>query len=325
MGFLEEPERNLSMLWLLILLVCVTSASADVTRKQTISSQFMGASEGTTVEYYSADRHATESNMRWTGGMMKTMTGGKPVESGNIVRLDKQLVWSINPKDKTYTEMTFEQFRGQLKKGMDQAQKTEGEKPDTANEEMYTWTVEDKSEAQPQVINGWNCHNVHVEATGVNKHDAQDKVIITFNIWNSMDVPGAKEIQDFGERYVKALGLSKEALTPGLMQTSVLYQKQFAQMMEAAKKAPGESVRSLMEVQHYQLKGVDVGKALGEGAKDALMSKLPFGGKKKEQKEQKPEYEWKVKFSATSELNEASTTAVDAAKFEIPAGYKLKK
>ncbi|HEY3293876.1 MAG TPA: hypothetical protein VGL38_00405 [bacterium] len=313
------------MKWLLILLVCVTAANADVTRKQTVSSQFMGANEGTTIEYYSADRHATESTLKWTRGMMKTATGGKTVESGSIVRLDKQLVWSINPKDKTYTEMTFEQFREMLKKGNAEVEKAEGERPDTAREEMYTWTVVDKSEAQPKMIGGWNCRNVRIEATGVSKADSMDKVIMTIDTWNSPDVPGAKEITEFGERYVKALGLDKEALTPGLMQASAMYQKQFKELIEAARKAPGEPVQSLMEIKRNQLKGPDIGKAIAEGAKNELMGKLPFGRKKEAPKEQKPEYEVKVKFSVTSTLTEASTSATDAAKYEIPAGYKLKK
>jgi len=310
--------------WLLLLLVFATASYADVTRKQTVSSQFMGASDGTTIEYYSGDLHATESTMRWTGGLMKTATGGKPVDSRSIVRLDKQLVWTLNPKDKTYTEMTFAQFRDMMKKGMAEAKTSGDERPDTVREDMYTWKVEDKSEAAPKLIHGWNCRNVHVEATGVNKADSLDKVIITLDTWNSPDVPGAKEIADFGLRYFKALDLDQEALTPGLQQTSALYQKQLKELMEAAKKAPGEAVQSLMEVKHNQLKGPNIGKEIAAGAANELMGKLPFG-KKKAPKEEKPEYELKVKFSTTTELTEASTSAADASKFEIPAGYKLKK
>ena len=44
-------------------------------------------------------------------------------------------------------------------------------------------------------------------ATGVNKQNAKDKVIITVDMWNSPDVPGKEEIMAFSQRYVKALGL----------------------------------------------------------------------------------------------------------------------
>jgi len=52
---------------------------------------------------------------------------------------------------------------------------------------------------------------------------------------------------------------------------------------------------------------------------------LPFGKKKAPPKEEPVQYELKVKFSVQSELTEASVAAVDAGKFEVPAGYKLKK
>jgi len=312
------------MRWLLVLLLLASASFADVTRKQTVTSQFMGASEGTTTQYYSGDHHATESTMRWTSGFMKTASGGKPVESGTIVRLDKQVVWTLSPKDKTYQEMTFAEFRDMMKKGITEANQAQQEHPDTVAEEMYSWTVQDKSDSQAKVIHGWNCKNVDLEATGVNKKDSLDKVVITINLWNSSDVPGVKEMADFNLRYMQALGLGQEALTPGLNQASLLYQKQFSQLIEASKKAPGEPVQSLMEIKHYQLKGPDIGKAVGEGVKNELMGKLPFG-KKKAAAPEKPVYDWNVKFSTTSELTEATMSAVDAAKFEIPAGYKLKK
>lgn len=312
------------MRWLLFLLVCVTSANADVTRKQTVSSQFMGANEGTTTEYYSGDRHATESTLRWTRGLMKTMSGGKPVESGTIVRLDKELIWTLNPKDKTYTEMTFAQFRDMMKKGAGEMEQAKEEPADTAREEMYEWTIRKVESNEPKIIHGWNCRNMFVEATGVNKKDSVDKVIITINAWNCPDVPGAKEILDFNERYMKALGLDETVLTPGLMQASMLFQKELKAVIETGKNVPGEPVQSLMEIKHNQLKGRSLGKEVSETAKNQLLAKLPFG-KIKEPKVEKPEYELKVKFSLSSALNEASTNAVDAAKFEIPAGHKLKK
>ena len=60
-----------------------------------------------------------------------------------------------------------------------------------------------------------------------------------------------------------------------------------------------------------------------EGAANEMMGKLPFG-KKKASKEEAPTYVDKIKFSATSELTEATQTAVDGAKFDVPAGFKKK-
>jgi hypothetical protein len=313
------------MIWILAVLLLVSSAQADVTRTHKTSSQFMGANEGTTTDYYTANKHCNESTLRWTSGMMKTMTGGKETPNAQIIRLDKELIWSLDPKKETYTEMTFAEFREMMKKTEKDMASAEEEQPDTVSEEMYTWTVEDKSDPQPKTINGWACRNARIVATGVNKHDSLDKVIMTMDLWNSTDVPGVQEIQNFQISYMKALGLDELALTPGLAQAAMLYQKQFQELIEAARKAPGEAVQSTTEIQRNQLQGPSVGEAVSEGAKQEILGKLPFGKKKAEPKEVKPQYVLKTKFKITSELTEASTTNVPAAKFDIPAGYKLKK
>jgi hypothetical protein len=317
--------KGLNMIWILAVLLLVGSAQADVIRKHHTTSQFMGSWEGTSTDYYTADRHASESTVRWTAGMMKTLTHGKETPSAQITRLDRRLVWTLDPAKKTYTEMTFEQFRDMMKKGLAEKESAENEQPDTTAEDMYTWTVEDKSDPQSKAIGGWNCRNAHIVATGVNKKDSLDKVIITMDLWNSADVPGAQEIRDFDTRYLQALGLDELALNPEAMQAAMLYQGQFKALTEAAKKAPGEPVQSLIEIQRNQLQGPSVGQAVTEGARQELTGRLPFGKKKSEAKPEKPEYVLKTKFRVSTELTEASTAPVEAAKFEIPDGYKLKK
>jgi hypothetical protein len=313
------------MVWILAVLLLVSSAQADVIRKHRTASQFMGSSEGTSTDYYTADKYTSESTLRWTAGMMKTLSHGKETLSTQITRLDRELVWTLDPAKKTYTEMTFAEFREMMKKGMTEMKKSEEEQPDTVAEDMYAWTVQDLSDPQPKTISGWVCHNAHIEATGVNKSDSLDKVIITLDLWNSTQVPGADEIHEFQTRYVKALGLDQLALTPGLVQAAFLYQKQFEALTEAAKKAPGEPVQSVTEIKRHQLQGPSVGKAVAEGARQEVLSRLPFGKKKSEPTPEKPEYVLKTKFRVSTELTEATTTPVGTAKFEIPAGYKLKK
>ena len=313
------------MVWILAVLLLVSSAQADVIRKHRTASQFMGSSEGTSTDYYSSDRHSSESTLRWTAGMMKTLSRGKETLSTQITRLDRELVWTLDPGKKTYTEMTFAEFREMMKKSMTEMEKSEEEQPDTVAEDMYTWTVQDLSDPQPKTISGWVCRNAHIEATGVNKADSLDKVIIGMDLWNSTEVPGADEIRGFQTRYLQALGLDELGLTPGLAQAAFLYQKQFEALTEAARKAPGEPVQNVIEIKRHQLKGPSVGKAVAEGARQEVLGRLPFGKKKSEPKPEKPEYVLKTKFRVSTELTEATATPVDAAKFEIPAGYKLKK
>jgi hypothetical protein len=311
---------------LTVLLAFFSLAHADVTRKHHSTSQFMGASEVTSVDYYTSDRSAQTSTTQWTRGMMKTMTKGKPVESTTITRLDKELVWTVDPKEKKYSEQTFADFRKQLEEGR-AAMKDEEEQeaPDTTAEDLYQWTVEDKSDTSAKTINGWSCRNVHVVATGVNKENAEDKVWLTLDTWNSPDVPGAEEIRAFNERYMKALGFDVQAFASGLSQAAFLYQNQMAALVEAGQKAPGEPVTSLLEIKRHQLKGPNVGKELKEVAMESVTGKLPFGMKKKKAEPSAPEYTDKVKFSIQTELTEASAGTIDPGTFEVPSGYQLKK
>lgn len=311
---------------LLAVLIFSVAAQADVTRKHSTTSKFMGTNTATTTDSYAGDRSASESSTKWTKGLMKTMTRGKPVESTTIVRLDKELVWSIDPKKETYREMTFAEFKAMLEQGLadlDQAAESdeeaeEAEEPGT--EDMYEWTTEDLSASDPKPINGWTCRNAHIVTTGINKEDPKDKIVISFDTWNSEDVPGAAEIADFQMRYMKALGLDERVLTPGLLQVAELYQDKMATLIEAVKKAPGEPVQSLIDIQHNRRKGKSVGEAIGEGAANELTKKVPFGFGKKKDKE--PVYEMKTVFSVENELNEASASAIDGSVFEVPAGYK---
>ncbi|MBU0507684.1 hypothetical protein KKH27_02435 [bacterium] len=315
------------MFWILPLLVLLAaSANADVVRKQQTTAEFWGANEATTTFSIAGDRSADESVTKWTRGFMKTATRGKPTESKTIVRLDKQVIWTLDPKKKTYTEMTFAEFREMLEKGMAEMKEEseEGEDTATVGEDMYEWTVEDLSEPEPKRIGSYTCRNVHLVATGVNKEEANDQVVITMDTWNSEEVPGRDEIAEFYRKYAAALGLDEWALTPGLLQAATAYRQQFAALYDAFKKAPGESVQSLIEIKRHALKGKSLGKLASQAAQEELTSKLPFGGGKKKKKEEAPEWVWKVRFRSTGELIEASTNPVEAATFEIPAGFKKK-
>ncbi len=308
----------------LILLLVVGVAQADVTRKVKTTTRFMGESEGKSIAYYAGDRSADESTILWKSGLMKTMSGGKENQSVTITRLDKELIWTLNRKEKTYTEMTFAEFREKIKKGLAEMEESKEERDTTeVSEDMYEWTVEVQSDPAPKTISGWTCHNVKLAATGTHKENPQDKVWITFDQWNCPEVSGAQEMRDFQMRYLRALELDERALTPGLMQAVAAYEKQFKALIEEMKKAPGEPITSTIEIKRNEPVGPSVTDAARDGALGAVTSKLPFG-KRREAKSEEARWEERVKFKATTELFEASAGAVDASKFEIPADYRKK-
>jgi hypothetical protein len=313
------------MHWLILILLVAGVAQADVTRKVKNTVRFMGESEGTSIEYYASDRSSDESTHRWTSGIMKTMSGGKEVKSVTTTRLDKELIWTFQPSEETYTEMTFAEFREKMQKGMAQMQRMEAQRDTTeVSEDMYEWKVEVLSEAAPKTINGWSCGNVKLVATGTHKENPEDKVWITLDYWNSPDVPGAQEIREFQMKYTKAIGLDERVLTPGLMQAAGAYEKQFASLIEESKKAPGETVMNTIEIKRNELVGPSTASMARDAAAGEITRKLPFGGKK-EAKSEAPHWEERVKFRATTELLEVTIGPVETGKFEIPQGYKKKQ
>jgi len=316
--------------WLLLVFFIVGGVQADVTRTVKTSSYLViGESEVTSVDCYANDRSTAESTTKWLGGVMKTVKGKKPIQSISITRLDKEIVWTLNPKKETYTQMTFAEFREQMEKGMAETEETEieeveevDETSEAENEDEYEWTLEVLSDPEPKIINGWECRNVKLMATGTHKEEPRDKVWITIDQWNSPDVPGMQEITDYNTRYMKALGVDELALTPGLMDVAAAYQNQFSALFEETKEAPGESVLNSIEIKVNQQVGPTAKERAADAATDELTKKLPFGLKKKKKKE--PRWEEKVKFQSTTELVEVSLDPVDKSRFEVPEGYKKK-
>jgi len=308
---------------LLILLALATASFADVTRQTKIVTKGFGGLESSQTATYTADKSSDVSKSKWTSGFMKTMTGGKEQETNTITRLDKELIWTLDARKKTYTEMTFAEFRKQLEDAQKQMKESEEDIPDTTAEEMYTWKVETISDPNPKTINGWECKNARMVATGTNKQDSLDWVKIDFSLWNSEQVPGTQEIRDFQMKYLTALGLDEWAQNMSLQMAVALYQNQFAQLVEELKKAPGETVQSTLEMRRHQLVGPNLGQAMKEGMKNELMGKLPFG--KKKETPQEPKWEERVKYFMQSDLLSSTVAPAEATQFDVPAGYKLKK
>ncbi|MCB9357824.1 MAG: hypothetical protein H6508_08465 [Calditrichaeota bacterium] len=308
---------------LFLLLICALSAQADVTRQTKTVAKGFGGFESSQTTFFTADKSSDVSKSKWTSGFMKIATGGKEQQGTTITRLDKELVWTLDDRKKTYTEMTFEEFREMLKKATADLQGDEEDVPDTTAEDMYEWKIETLSEPDPKTINGWECRNVRMLATGTNKTDSLDWVKIDFSTWNSEAVPGTAEIREFALNYVKAVGLDEWAQNSGLQMAVALYQTQFKQLAEELAKAPGDAVETVLEIRRHQLVGPSLGKAMKEGMKNEVMGKLPFG-KKKEAPSQEPKWEERVKYRMQTDLLSSEVAPVETAQFEVPSGYKKK-
>lgn len=81
-------------------------STADVVVEGRLNANLLlfGKSEGRIVVHTAGDRQATEITGVTTGTFDSTAT---PLRARTIVRLDKGLVWTVNPADTSHTEVTF--------------------------------------------------------------------------------------------------------------------------------------------------------------------------------------------------------------------------
>jgi hypothetical protein len=99
------------------------SAAADITMKQHMEIQAGGAmsmmnSASTITISLAGDKSRSETVMEAKSGMMGRFM--KNLNTTSITRLDKELIWSLVPDEKQYSELTFEQMRAQIEQSMEQ-------------------------------------------------------------------------------------------------------------------------------------------------------------------------------------------------------------
>jgi len=324
----------------LAIILCI-SVSADVTvyQKSTMDNLMgMGGSEVTTTEYYKSDRSCRETGTKFTSGMMKFATGGKETKSMEIVRLDKSLIWDIEPKEKSYTERDFASMKEFMEKGF-ATEEMEEEKPPAEDEDEYIWTVDVKKSDKVENVNGFDSRNVTSTATGVNKKNQADTTIVKMKYWLSENVPGMQEVQNFQKNYALALGMDQMAMQQGMGQMYASYAGQFGKLAEAMKDVRGYPVRTIMEIEKTGMpkketkldesgeeKDNDEESIDENSSPTQIMGKLgKMMGKKAVKKDDKKVEKSNFMFSITTDVTKVESSAISDSKFEVPGGYKLKK
>ncbi len=304
-------------------------AHGDVTvEMKTSLSGFMGMkTEGTDIQYIKGDKSFHDITSKLTGGLMNAIPGDKSSTNQQIIRIDKKVIWSLKPENKSYTEMTFDMF----KQSMDQAaaamqeMDTEPEEP-----EDIVWTITVKTSDKSEKIAGYDCKLVTGKAVGINKKDPKDTTTIIINHWLGENIAGGQEINAFQENYAKAMGLDKMDLGQGMASIMKSYGTQFKELAEKMARTNSYPVKTRIEVLSSTTK-TGTSESMDEGDEGQsqsvadIMSKLGNKlGKKAAGKDDKKTQDDNPNriFMVTSELVNISTAPIDDSKFEIPAGYK---
>ncbi len=342
-----KPLRTILLLAISILL-CSDGGFADVKIKQrSKNSGFAGfaASESEELTVLVADKMKTTTSTRFTGGVVGFFAGKGPRIQTRIVRLDKELTWEIDDKEKSYKEITFAQLRAQTQEAREKMkglEKPEGEEEKPETRINLKWDV--KATGEKKTINGFPCEHVivalTVEEENLKTNEKRDVSFFTLDQWLAAGNEQAQaELEAFHMKMAQAMGLT-EMGADFMSALMAQYGDYLKELREKAKDLKGYPIVSTVSIETVEaLQGEE--REVKEEEQQKPKVELPggfgglFGKRKKEKEEDKKEEKTaeapKAKagkpgrtslFSMTTEVLELSTTPVSGSEFEVPAGYK---
>jgi hypothetical protein len=204
-------------LTLLVSFILCDIVNADVTLERfTQSSGFggVGANEATSITQISGLKKREKMNMKLTGSLGKFVTKmGGPMETDSITDIDKDVVWTLDHKKKTYTEnkisLEMEKMKGQPATKEEEEEKEEKPKVKIIRNEFSV-----KETGEKKTINGFNCKKylliwlVETEDIETKEHA---KNTMTSELWNTELTKELnalqKEEMEFNQAYLKKLGI----------------------------------------------------------------------------------------------------------------------
>lgn len=292
---------------LVFAMVSLASADLVLTHKTVTETMGMGGMEMVVTQKIKGDMDYTSVTMNGSGMMAMAAQAG---ENTIINRIDKGVMWVLNPAAKSYGEYALADL-----KAMADAAKTQAASDSTADME-YDWAINIEKLAEAKV-NGFTCTGIKGVADGVSRKNPGEKIKITYEVWTGKDFPGNAELIN---HYKQMSGLTgQNPYSEGEMVKQIFSKggKQFDKLTEAAEALEGFPVRMAIKVATT----VDLDKEMaGETGADsettAMMEQM-----KSLLKGKVGEDGLTTVVSMNSDLTGITVTPVDAAIFEIPAGF----
>jgi hypothetical protein len=338
------------------------AAQADVTMQEQMNLSGAGMMKmanmsGTTTTTISGTKARTESTMQFESGLMRTFARGAGGPHVEIVRLDEDKIYSLDPKKKTYTETTFAERRAMMQQAMDkmnQAQAQQQQATSGVDEAECEWS-EPKSDVKRTgervLIAGFQAEHVTVTATQscVNKKTGD---VCDFGLaldqWLAPGFEASSETKAYQQAYAEKLGLGSAAsrdFSERAQQSFGRYEGLWAELGKRMADLPvkGYAVKSgfSLGVGGPQCKSAQQTQAQGSpqsqpgGLGGALGGALGgmFGKKKKDQEQEQQQAAppptmaggLMPLMSMGTELVSITRDSVAATAFEVPGDYKKTK
>jgi hypothetical protein len=349
----------------LMVLVSTTAAigvlgivHADTTVEQKVTADGfgpmkIGAMQGKNVTSIAGDRARIAGDLKFNSKFLRILTHNAGADNIQIIRLDKELEYQIDPAKKQYSETTFAQMREAMQKASQQVQsKTTSESREApsgapVNESQCQWSApksEVKQGTDHTVIAGAETKHITVTVTTTCLDKTSDTSCDFLNLideWVAPEMPGAAESHEFWRTYATKLNL-KDTL-------SVAMRANAQQVFEQYKGAWGEAMNKAGAIKGYPMKTVFSMQFGGpqcvkqDGSKDKpaadstptspgdVVGGLAVGLFRKLHK--KPDDTSSVDsspvapgmvqmFRMSTEIVSINSDSIPASQFEVPAGYK---
>jgi hypothetical protein len=246
------------------IVIAAPGARADVTIEQkTAFDLAIIKAHGTSTESTTADKQRRDSDMHCEG-FWSLMCGDS--QSGEIVRLDKDLTWSLDPKHKTFRERPFptaeqraeaERKMKEMMEKMKQCpavQQAAAPAPDTSKCEMSPPTFDVKATDQHATIAGHDTRLTQVALTQSCRNTQtgdECKYALLMDAWLTQDqIAGVDEHKAFRTAYLKKLGLdaSNEFVQQQMKQFLAPYRDSLKQLAGKSADLKGYPLKSTVRI-----------------------------------------------------------------------------
>jgi hypothetical protein len=330
--------KSLRLTLFVLVTLMVGSALADL-KMETFTRASMLTGLGTTevnaVTQYQGDKRVEDHTMKMVGGI-GGMLAGKPQTSVEITRLDKDVVWDLDPSKKTYTERPIA-----LPAGTETKAERKQSGPEQKPYKVVKSDIKVTKTGATKTINGFACTEYLITWELVLEDTASKgrvTQVMTTDLWNTPltdKLKQAREIEgQFGRNYAKKLGVGlspEESDRLGAGMLTAMYgldPKETAAKMEQVGKemAKVEGYSIVTEVK-WQVKNDSAAAKKPEPKEEPEEPPTSLSGliankiAKQVVKDDKPKEEG-VMFSSYHEVKSVSLDAIPETAFEVPDGYK---
>jgi hypothetical protein len=306
----------------------------------------MGTVESNSKTAYQADKRAEIQDFRFVGGIVGTFSKGTQTKT-EITRLDKDLIWELDPKAKTYTERPIAFPTDQELSGVKVESETSGSAP-ASRHRVTKSEIKVEKTGKTRDLNGFPCTEYLITWEVVLEDTAtKDKVdqMMTVDMWTTPLTDALKKAKaaedEFNSRLAKKMGAGVPPAEMNQLGAGMLTGTYGVDSKEAAANLEKVS-KEMSKVEGYPIANEVTWKLKADStaaSKTAPQAKKEepepppppsLGGmsgfvankiaKSVVKEPEKPQAD--VLFSSYTELKSVAVSAVPPEDFEIPAGYK---